>query len=142
MLIFLVLSDSKLDLALANARNAVMGHYSLTEKEMLRKEIPMTVLWEKIEMNDSKVVDYIISDWYSSSYYLPKGVRLHTAKQSFGAEFLLKCDHVEELTLLKKYKYSLLYFENNNLCYKFIRKYGILLTELNGLKLFLNPYSY
>jgi len=105
----------------------------------VRREIPLTALWDKIEANDSEVVDYVISDSYSSSYYLPRGVLLHTAKQSHGAEFLLDCHSQEDLSRLKSYRYSLLSSENSNLCYQFIRDHGTLLTELKGIKLYQNP---
>mgnify|MGYP000023535215 FL=1 len=139
LLILIVMSDAKLDLVGRNIRDAVTGHYSLTEQEMVRREIPLTALWDKIEANDSEVVDYVISDSYSSSYYLPRGVRLHTAKQSYGAEFLLDCHIQDDLSRLKFYRYSLLSSENSNLCYQFIRDHGTLLTELKGLKLYQNP---
>mgnify|MGYP003985014551 FL=1 len=139
LLVLIILSDTKLDLLGRNIRDAVTGHYSLTEQEMVRREIPLTALWEKIEANDSEVVDYVISDSHSSSYYLPRGVRLHTAKQSHGAEFLLDCHSQEDLSRLKFYRYSLLSSENSNLCYQFIRDHGTLLTELKGIKLYKNP---
>ena len=139
LLILIILSDTKLDLLGRNIRDAVTGHYSLTEQEMVRREIPLTALWEKIEANDTEVVDYVISDSHSSSYYLPRGVRLHTAKQSHGAEFLLDCHSQEDLSRLKFYRYSLLSSENSNLCYQFIRDHGTLLTELKGIKLYKNP---
>ena len=106
---------------------------------MVRREIPLTALWDKIEANDAEVVDYVISDSYSSSYYLPRGVRLHTAKQSYGAEFLLDCHTQDDLSRLKSYRYSLLSSENSNICYQFIKDHGTLLTELNGIKLYQNP---
>ena len=139
LLVLIILSDTKLDLLGRNIRDAVTGHYSLTEQEMVRREIPLTALWEKIEANDTEVVDYVISDSHSSSYYLPRGVRLHTAKQSHGAEFLLDCHSQEDLSRLKFYRYSLLSSENSNLCYQFIRDHGTLLTELKGIKLYKNP---
>ncbi len=139
LLILIILSDTKLDLVGHNIRDAVTGHYSLTEQEMVRREIPLTALWDKIEANDTEVVDYVISDSHSSSYYLPRGVRLHTAKQSHGAEFLLDCHTQEDLSRLKSYRYSLLSSENSNLCYQFIRDHGTLLTELKGIKLYKNP---
>jgi hypothetical protein len=139
LLILIIMSDAKLDLVGRNIRDAVTGHYSLTEQEMVRREIPLTALWDKIEANDSEVVDYVISDSYSSSYYLPRGVLLHTAKQSHGAEFLLDCHSQEDLSRLKSYRYSLLSSENSNLCYQFIRDHGTLLTELKGIKLYQNP---
>ena len=139
LLVLIILSDTKLDLLGRNIRDAVTGHYSLTEQEMVRREIPLTALWDKIEANDSEVVDYVISDSHSSSYYLPRGVRLHTAKQSHGAEFLLDCHSQEDLSRLKFYRYSLLSSENSNLCYQFIRDHGTLLTELKGIKLYKNP---
>jgi len=139
ILIFFIMSDSKLDLVFANIRDAITGHYTLNEKEMVRREIPMTALWEKIEVNTDETAEYVISDWYSSSYYLPKGVRLHTAKQSHGAEFLLECNNNEDLSRLDSYRYSLLYFESTNLCYQFIKDQGELLTEINGVKLYQNP---
>ena len=139
LLVLIILSDTKLDLLGRNIRDAVTGHYSLTEQEMVRREIPLTALWDKIEANDTEVVDYVISDSHSSSYYLPRGVRLHTAKQSHGAEFLLDCHSQEDLSRLKFYRYSLLSSENSNLCYQFIRDHGTLLTELKGIKLYKNP---
>ena len=138
LLFIIILSDAKLDLVSLNIKNAVSGHYSLTEKEMIRREIPMTALWEKIEPNDTENVEYIISDWYSSSYYLPRGVRLHSAIQSFGAEFLPNCNTQEDLSRLKSYRYSLLYFEKSNLCYKFVKDHGKLIAELRGIKLYQN----
>ena len=138
LLFIIILSDAKLDLVSLNIKNAVSGHYSLTEKEMIRREIPMTALWEKIEPNDTENVEYIISDWYSSSYYLPRGVRLHSAIQSFGAEFLPNCNTQDDLSRLKSYRYSLLYFEKSNLCYKFVKDRGKLIAELRGIKLYQN----
>ena len=136
----IILSDSKLDLVARNIKDAMVGYYSLTEEEMVRNEIPLTALWDKIEVNNKEIIDYIISDSHSNSYYLPKGVRLHTAKQSHGAEFLLDCRTKKDLYLLRAYRYSLLSNENRNLCYQFIMNHGILLMELEGLKLFENPF--
>ena len=62
LLVLIILSDTKLDLLGRNIRDAVTGHYSLTEQEMVRREIPLTALWDKIEANDKEVVDYVISD--------------------------------------------------------------------------------
>ena len=125
----IVISDSKLDLSINNIVNLSKNITIYSEKELINHYIPFTNLWNKIETTDQH--EYVISDLLSMSYYLPKNVRLHTARQSIGADFLLSCNKVDDLQKLEKYKYVLLRENRNNKCYNLIKEHYEILENVD-----------
>ena len=126
--------DSKLDLSINGIYKIINSYYNLTEEEILNQYIPITKIWNKIDA--SRNTEYIISDYISNSYYLPKNIRLHTAKQSLGADFLITCRDSQEIEKFKKYKYVLITNKNTNYCYEYITKRGKLIINQDDHKLY------
>lgn len=139
MLIFvfiLVIADSKIDLSLKSAYFAIKDYYYLSEKEIIEKYIPLTRIWSHLETEDS--VTYIISDDLSNSYYLPDKIRLHSAHQNLGADFLLNCDS-KDYHKYEKYKYALIDKNNinKNICYQSILEKSMLLYAFDRYNLYI-----
>ena len=89
---------------------------------------------------------YYLKKYFDSSYevfilsnninYLPKNIRLHTAKQSLGADFLITCKNFQEIEKFKKYKYALITKKNTDYCYEYIINRGKLIMSQDDHKLY------
>ena len=135
LLVFVIsIIDSKIDLSIKNSYTITTDYITLNEEEILNKYIPITNIWKFIKPEEE--VTYIISDHISNSYYLPKNIRLHTAKQSLGADFILKCKDKEALSKFSKYKYALILNDYQNDCYNFIIENGDPITKSGKLRLY------
>ena len=130
----LTIIDSKLDLSINGFYKIINSYYNLTEDKILEQYIPITKIWNKID--SSSDTEYVISDYISNSYYLPKNIRLHTAKQSLGADFLITCKDFRDIEKLKKYKYALVTNKNKNYCYEYITNRGKLIVNQDDHKLY------
>ncbi len=130
----LVFADSKIDKSLSRIKKAFIVHSSLSEKEIIRQEIPLTNFWDKVKSQGE--MTYIITDNFSNSYYLPQGIRLHTAILSFGSEFLMDCQTENGLQKLRKYSYAILNQKLSNLCYNQILERGQVLDQMEGYTLY------
>jgi len=133
--IFLItIIDSKLDLSINGIYKIINSYYTQTEEEILNQYIPITKVWNEIDSSSN--TEYIISDYISNSYYLPKNIRLHTAKQSLGADFLITCKNSQEIEKFKKYKYALITNKNTNYCYEHIINKGKLIINQDDHRLY------
>ena len=130
----LTIIDSKLDLSINGIYKIINSYSKLTEDEILNQYIPITKIWNEIDSSNN--TEYIISDYISNSYYLPKNIRLHTAKQSLGADFLITCKNSQEIEKFKKYKYALITNKNTNYCYEYIINRGELIMNQGDHKLY------
>lgn len=135
ILFALIFADSKIDKSFSRIKYAVKMHSTLSEKEIIRKEIPLTRFWDSVSRQNDQIT-YIITDNFSNSYYLPHGIRLHTAVLSFGSEFLLDCQTSDGITKLKKYSYAILNQDMDNLCYRQIKERGVILDKMEGYTLY------
>lgn len=133
-LLLLVLIDTKIDLSIRNLYQSAIDHIKMDEKEIISKYIPLTNLWNPLQQ--PKNTEYIISDYISNSYYLPKNIRLHSAKQNLGADFLFSCNDENSLKKLEKYTYALISKPYQNKCYEQILRNGKLISSQDTHRLF------
>jgi hypothetical protein len=134
--LILVLCDSRLDLTVRNAMTAVKEHATLSEAEIVRRHIPHVQVFDHVRPASAASPAYIIADGFSSSYYLPPGVRLHWAEQTHQAAFFAHCTADDVRTELPRYTYALLTRPGDSPCYDAITRRGRLLIQADGLSLY------
>ncbi|MFZ4712592.1 MAG: hypothetical protein ACOYL6_02665 [Bacteriovoracaceae bacterium] len=132
LVLALVLSDGKIDKSIKRAWYAVRDYQTLSDAEIVAKDIEHTYFWSALPIAQTKT--YIISDYIAETYYLPEQYILHIPDHSTQADFLYHCEG-GRLDELKAYHYAIISKRLPNPCYEKIRQ-GKLLLKKDGFELY------
>lgn len=77
VLLILTLVDSKLDKSLGRITIFGQDVFSIKERELVRKYIPRTQVWDYVPKGTQNRKIHILAEGFAQSYYAPSYVRLH-----------------------------------------------------------------
>lgn len=135
VLLLLIFADSKLDKSFKRGFTFIRDISTLSEEKMIDKHIPHVEIWKSLPKNEGELI-YILTDYRSESFYLPKGYRLHQPDHTRGPNFFYYCQDPEDIQKIYQYKYMLMGYWRDNPCYHHVKNKTKLILKWNEYSLY------